>query len=130
MGKSENKKKILVIDDERDVAEQLSINLEASGYEVETLNKPLKAAETVQAFKPDAVLLDYRMPKASGAEVLNNIRRLRGFATTPIIFVSAVVAAGDSAKDPTEAHGGPMQKPVEIKDLVKRIEAELKAIEE
>ena len=69
------------------------------------------------------------MPKASGADVLNNIRRLRGYATTPVVFVSAVAPAGAQAKDPTEAHGGPLQKPVEIKDLVKRIEAEFAALE-
>ena len=45
MGKTENKKRVLVIDDEVDVAEQLSMNLTESGYEVETLNKPVKAVE-------------------------------------------------------------------------------------
>lgn len=129
MGKLENRKKVLVIDDEADVTEQLSANLEASGYEVETLNKPVKAVDTVQQFKPDVVLLDYRMPKASGADVFNNIRRIRGFATTPIIFVSAAAPSAGEDSDPTAAHGGPMQKPVDMKQLVKRIEAELAALE-
>jgi len=130
MGEPNKKHKILVIDDEAEVTEMVATNLTEHGYEVETLTKPRAAAEVALRFKPDVILLDYIMPKASGSDVLHNLRRMARFAKTPIVFVSAVAPPTGNNADPTTAGGGPVQKPVEMADLVKRIEAELKALED
>jgi len=83
-------KKILVIEDERDIADLVKLVLETTGiYEVTTVLDPVKAYETAIAYRPDAVLLDLSMPKMDGWAVFDQIRRDKEFAHVPIAILTA-----------------------------------------
>lgn len=83
-------KKILVIEDERDIADLVKLVLETTGsYEVMTVLEAEKAFETAIDYKPDAVFLDLSMPKMDGWEVFDQIRRDNTFAEVPIAILTA-----------------------------------------
>lgn len=80
-------KKILVVDDEIDFTELMKIRLEASGYDVMTLNGGEQVLNIVRKDKPDAVLLDIMMPGIDGLAVLKQLRLLD--AKLPVFIVTA-----------------------------------------
>ena len=129
---SKAKRKILVVDDETNFVDLVQLNLEKRGYEVRTLTKPHDAGMVAREYKPDLILLDYIMPKMSGNEVLSNLKRQPELIKTPVVFVSAVATpkadSGGVAPDTISAGSGIMAKPVQIENLVARIEAELAAL--
>ena len=129
---SESKRKILVIDDEASFVELVQLNLEKRGFEVKTLTSPRDVGKVAREYKPDLILLDYIMPKMNGNEVLSNLKRQPELIKTPVVFVSAIASpksgAGGIAPDTTTAGSGIMAKPVQMENLVARIEAELAAL--
>lgn len=68
------KKRILVVDDEPDFLEMITVRLEASGYEVVAASNGKEAVKVLKKEKPDAVLLDILMPDIDGLKVLRWIR--------------------------------------------------------
>lgn len=70
------KKKILVVDDEPDFLEVITVRLEANDYKVITAADGKEALEKIKSDKPDAVLLDILMPGIDGLEVLKRIRKI------------------------------------------------------
>ena len=80
--------KILVVDDEVKACELLKRFLEIKGYDVMTSNSGEDAIEKVKSEKPDAMLLDIRMPGMEGTEVLKRIREFD--KNVGIIMVTAV----------------------------------------
>lgn len=80
-------RKIMVIDDDSDIRVMLFDLLRSEGYEVATFEKPLEALAKTPDFGPDIILLDLRMPKMSGMEVLPLIRQAAPKAG--IIIISA-----------------------------------------
>lgn len=85
------KKKILLIEDEKDLAELVKIRLEANGYEVDIAYDGKEGILKVISCKPDLVLLDVMLPKKTGMEVLMEIKRSSfNIRKTPVIMLSAV----------------------------------------
>jgi DNA-binding response OmpR family regulator len=130
---SKTKRKILVVDDEANFVDLVQMHLEKRGFEVKTLTKPREVIPVARDYKPDLILLDYIMPKMNGNEVLSNLKRQPELIKTPVVFVSAIATpkAGDGegiAPDTTAAGSGIVPKPVQINNLVARIEAELDAL--
>lgn len=83
-------KKILVIEDDRDIADLVKLVLETtSQFEVATVLDPEKAYETAVAYRPDAILLDLSMPKMDGWAVFDLIRKDASFARIPIAILTA-----------------------------------------
>ena len=83
-------KKILVIEDDKDIADLVKLVLETTeDFEVETVLDPLKAYETVKSYNPDAILLDLSMPKMDGWAVFKLIRSDDAFSNTPIAILTA-----------------------------------------
>jgi two-component system, OmpR family, KDP operon response regulator KdpE len=78
--------KILVVDDDPQMARALRINLVARGYQVITVHDGESALRAASESKPDAVLLDLGLPDIDGSEVITS---LRGWSTMPIIVLSA-----------------------------------------
>ena len=81
--------KILLVDDEPDIIEFLSYNLKKESYQVFSANNGLKAIEIAKDIKPDLIILDIMMPKMDGIEVCKQLRSLPDFANTIIIFLTA-----------------------------------------
>lgn len=81
--------KILVVEDEADIAELIQYNLELANFEVSVANTGEDALEKYKAFRPDLVLLDLMLPGLSGLEVCKRLKQQALSQKTPIIMVSA-----------------------------------------
>ncbi|MDR2592398.1 MAG: response regulator [Chitinispirillales bacterium] len=82
------KKKILVIEDDSDIADLVKLVLETDMFEVQAVLEPETAFSKVQEYKPDAILLDICMPKLDGWAVFKQIRRCDEFSHVPIAILS------------------------------------------
>ncbi len=84
----EDKKTILVVDDEEDVRKFLSVALLEAGFNVVTATDGLEALEKVKKEKPDLISLDLVMPKHSGAKFYHNLQKDKEWSKIPIIIVT------------------------------------------
>ena len=123
---SDGKRRILAVDDDPDTTLAVKMALEDSGlFQVDTFNDPKLA---LSSFKPglyDLVLLDFRMPRMYGHELYDEIKKIDG--RLKVCFMTATYQNYEAlrAAFPTIEIECYIQKPVEIKDLVRRINAEL-----
>ena len=81
--------RILVVEDEIDVALLLSYNLEAEGYVVESVARGDEAELRLAENAPDLVILDWMLPGVSGIEICRRLRAREATRTLPIIMVTA-----------------------------------------
>ncbi|OEU45233.1 MAG: hypothetical protein BBJ60_11535 [Desulfobacterales bacterium S7086C20] len=83
----ENRRKILIVDDEDILCRLYSLELSDWGYEVVTTTDGVHAMEAIQRYKPDVVVLDIRVGDCDGLELLQTIRNR--YYNTPVILHSA-----------------------------------------
>lgn len=83
------KRKILVIEDDMDIADLVKLVLETEDYTVESILDPLQAVEKAKSYKPDAILLDLSMPKVDGWDIFNTLRKDPEFDRVPIAILTA-----------------------------------------
>ena len=96
------KKKILVVDDERNITAFLKSYLEDTGkYEVRAENSGATGIEAAKVFVPDLILLDIMMKDMSGDGVADKVKNDPILRKTPIIFLTGIVT-----KDEVQANGG------------------------
>ena len=81
--------KVLVVDDEQDIIEFVSYNLEKEGYWVESAENGKKALEAANRFKPDLIILDIMMPEMDGIETCYKLREQQEFDDTIIALLTA-----------------------------------------
>ncbi len=120
------KKKILIVDDEPDILDILSYNLEKEGYDLMLANNGEKAISKANEFKPDLILLDIMMPKKDGIEVCRELRQKSKFSNTYIVFLTA---RGEEFSEVAgfEAGGDDyVVKPIRPRSLMSRIKNILK----
>lgn len=84
-----HKKKILLIDDEVDILEILSYNLEKEGYLVTTATNGNEGIQKAKEMIPDLILLDVMMPEKDGIETCQELRQIKELQNTLIVFLSA-----------------------------------------
>jgi len=122
------KKRILIIDDERDFCRMVKFNLERTKqYEVLFATDGRSGIEIAGSKKPDLILLDIKMPGKSGGEIAEELLDDPSTRSIPIIFLTALVKKGEVAKQSGYISGRPfIAKPVTVKDLIERIEEELR----
>ena len=82
------KKKILIVDDERDIVKGLTIRLQSHGYEVVTAFDGAQGVFIAHKESPDLVLLDIRMPAEDGFSVAQQLRKSTDTLHIPIIFLT------------------------------------------
>ncbi|WP_250629999.1 response regulator transcription factor [Rhodoflexus caldus] len=115
--------KVMVVDDEPDILELLTYNLEKEGYEVKTATNGKKAVTLAQSFQPELILMDIMMPVMDGVEACRQIREMPEMRNTFIIFLTArseeysEVAAFDTGADDY------LTKPIKPRALMSRINA-------
>jgi two-component system alkaline phosphatase synthesis response regulator PhoP len=83
-------KKILIADDEPDILEIISYNLQLHGYDVITAKDGDQAIQKAKQSLPDLIILDIMMPKKNGIEVCKILRSQPEFADTIIVFLTAL----------------------------------------
>jgi DNA-binding response OmpR family regulator len=85
---TETKSKILIIEDDRDLAEMLNAYLRVQGYEVVISNWGEEGIRAAQTARPDLLILDIRLPDIDGFEVARRLRADRKTSEIPIIFLT------------------------------------------
>ncbi|NLF33172.1 MAG: response regulator [Planctomycetes bacterium] len=82
-------RKIMVVEDEKDMAELIAMRLKREHYEVEVVHDGLTALNRIRADAPDLLLLDLMLPRLSGTELAAELRRDERIAHVPIIMLTA-----------------------------------------
>ena len=114
-------RRVVVADDERDIAGLLTMNLEMEGYQVETVYDGSAALDAVRSSLPDFVLLDVMMPKMNGLEVLAALKADDGLKNIPVILLSAKAQAGDVQAGLDRGANAYVTKPFDPLDLLDRV---------
>jgi two-component system OmpR family response regulator len=123
-GVAGNEARLLVVDDEPNILELLSVALRFNGFEVETASDGLQALTAARSFKPDLVVLDVMMPELDGFEV---VRRLRGEgARVPVLFLTAKDGTDNKVQGLTLGGDDYVTKPFSLEEVVARIRALLR----
>jgi len=119
-----NKKKILIIDDEKGFSEIVKLNLEATGrYEARVEGDASNALLTVLQYCPDLILLDVIMAKKEGPDVAVEINNDPRIKETPIIFLTATVTQQEVDAEDGMIGGHPfVAKPSSLEILLDAIE--------
>ena len=116
--------KVLLVDDEVSVTRLMRMSLEDSGqFEVNALNRPSEALETVKWFDPDVCVLDVIMPELSGLELAVQLREHWGDQPKKIIFLTAAISKDDANMKHDLMEGAPvLAKPVSVEELIQEIQ--------
>lgn len=121
-------KKILLVDDEKDIVEFLKYNLELEKFEVIVGFNGEEAIEKLNE-NPDLIVLDIMMPKLDGFETCKMIREKKGFEVTPIIFLTAKAGEANEIKGLELGASDYIQKPISPKKLIARVKSNLRKSE-
>jgi two-component system, OmpR family, response regulator RegX3 len=115
--------KLLLVEDEKSIAEGLAITLEAEGFQVAWVKDGLDAIPAWERVRPDLVVLDLMLPGMSGTEIC---RTLRGRSDVPIIMLTARDAEVDRVVGLELGADDYVTKPFSTRELVARIKAILR----
>lgn len=119
--------KLLIADDEKELARAISVVLEHSGYEVDTAHDGEMAIEMLTNESYDAYILDIMMPNKNGIEVLEHIRS--NGINSPVIMLSAKAEIDDRINGLDAGANDYMTKPFAMGELLARIRAATRNIE-
>lgn len=117
------KQKILIVDDDNNIAELISLYLVKECFETKICNDGETAINTFDTFKPNLVLLDLMLPGIDGYQVC---RELRTRSQVPIIMLSAKGEVFDKVLGLEMGADDYMEKPFDSKELVARVKAVLR----
>ena len=121
--------KVLVVDDEPDILEFLSYNLEKEGFSVETAENGKQALEKAKKFLPDIVLLDVMMPEMDGIETCRAMREMPQFEHTISAFLTARTEDYSQIAGFETGADDYISKPIKPRVLVSRLKALLRRYE-
>ena len=118
-----NQPKILIVDDDENIAELISLYLEKECFDTETAANGEEALALVDVYNPDLILLDLMLPGIDGYEVCQQIRKTRD---TPIIILSAKGEVFDKVLGLKMGADDYIIKPFDSNELVARVHAVLR----
>lgn len=117
-------KRVLIIDDDYDLCEILSFNIEAQGYQVSVAHSAQEAVKlNIASF--DLLLLDVMMPGMSGFQLAKELKEDYIYSQVPIIFLTALDSEDDILKGFDLGADDYIAKPFSIKELLARVKAVL-----
>ena len=123
---SENKKTVLIVDDEKPIVDILQYNLEKEGYETLIANDGLTALNIALEQRPNIILLDIMLPKMDGLTVC---KRIRTTLNIPIIMLTAKEEEIDKILGLELGADDYVTKPFSVRELIARIKANLRKYE-
>ena len=113
----DRKKRILVIEDEDNIAIALDYLITREGYEQERMASGGGAVERIRQTRPDLVLLDVMLPERSGYEICQDVRMDPDLADVKILMMTARGSAMERRKGIAMGADGFISKPFELKEL-------------
>ena len=111
------KKRVLVVDDNRDSAKTLAMLLKMTGYETLTAGDGASAIESTTSFKPEIILLDIGLPDMSGYDVCKKLREQPLDPRPKIVAVTGWGADHVQERSGDDGFDGHVAKPVDFKTL-------------
>lgn len=111
----------LIVDDTPENRAMLADTLRGVGFEIHEAANGLEGLERAYAVKPDLILIDVMMPVMDGLEAMRRIRQTPDLQSTPIIAVSASVAAADQDHSMVAGANAFLAKPIEHRELFHEI---------
>lgn len=123
---TDDKEKILIIEDDIDVAEMLNAYFRVQGYDVFTVNWGEDGIRTCQTEAPALIILDIRLPDIDGYEVARRLREDRRTAEIPIIFLTEKRERGDRLQGLELGGDDYITKPFDVQELRLRVRNSLK----
>lgn len=120
------KKKIFVIDDEKDIQDIIMINLSSQNLDVLAFSSAEEALAELEKTRPDLILLDIMMDGMDGFEFCRRLRSVDEYKDIPIIFLSAKSEEFDKVLGLELGGDDYVTKPFSIKELASRIKAVLR----
>jgi len=120
--------KILIVEDERDIAELLSYNLSKSGFQIITAEDGEQALRLLEKELPDLVILDLLLPKIDGKEVCRRIRQNERTRNVPVLMLTALGEEVDRVVGFELGADDYVVKPFSPRELVLRINAILRRV--
>lgn len=118
-------KRILVVDDERQIIRMLRASLQSSGYEVLTASNGLEGLERFETGRPDLIITDLAMPEMNGLELTQAVRRSD---QTPIIVLSVRDTDVMKVKALDEGADDYLTKPFSMPELLARVRTQFRRI--
>ena len=115
--------KILVVDDEKEIADLLALYLENDGYSVQTFDNGADALKSIAEDAPDLAILDVMLPDTDGFSVCRKIREKHFF---PVIMLTAKVADDDKIMGLTIGADDYITKPFNPLEVVARVKTQLR----
>ena len=126
MTEEKRQSRILIADDNPVNQELLEAFLQEKDYQIEFAADGVEPLEKVSSFQPDLILLDVMMPKLSGFEVCETLKKSAGTRNIMILMVTALSELGDIERAVTAGCDDYLSKPVHKLELLKRVENMLK----
>ncbi|HHY90262.1 MAG TPA: response regulator transcription factor [Clostridiales bacterium] len=123
-------KKILVVDDEQHIIELIQFNLENYGFDVIACDNGEDAVSLSQKEMPELVILDLMLPGIDGLEVCKRIRNYKKTSKIPIIMLTAKGEEADKVLGLESGADDYLTKPFSVRELLARIRAILRRVEE
>lgn len=121
--------RILIVDDEKDLVDLLSYNLEKEGYAVLRAYDGEEALKTIRSRKPDLILLDLMLPGIQGMEICKIVRKTPETAGLPIIMLTAKGEEVDRIVGLEMGADDYVTKPFSVRELLARVRAVLRRYE-
>lgn len=115
------KPKAIIVDDDRDTREMLSLALESEGFEVATAANGLRLIASLQLKRPDIILLDVNMSWIDGFGLCKAVKQNERFRDIPVIFVSGRGEPEDRRKGVEAGAADYFVKPLDLGRLIGRI---------
>ena len=116
------KKKVMIIDDNKEFTDELKEALALSGYDVTAVNDTIDVSNIAIKVKPDVILLDLKMPKKSGIQLAYELRQIGILINVPIIAISAFYKEGVFSLMKVHGITTYLSKPVDLIHLINEIE--------
>jgi DNA-binding response OmpR family regulator len=115
-------KRVIIVDDDRDLRELLRRRLEVSGYDASVAANGLRLISSLRVDRPDLILLDVMMSWIDGFELCQALKRNPEFSAIPVFFISARGSPHDVARGYEVGCTDYFTKPLDLKHLVHRIQ--------
>jgi two-component system phosphate regulon response regulator PhoB len=122
-------KRVLLIEDDRDIVELVRYNLEREGFQVAAANDGATGLVQVRKSPPDMLLLDLMLPRLSGLEICRDIRRDQALNRLPILMLTARGEEADRVVGLEMGADDYVTKPFSPRELVARVKALLRRAE-
>lgn len=118
--------RILIIEDEQDIADLIGFNLQRAGFETLKAHDGIVGTETAMRERPDLIVLDLMLPGRDGYAVFRELRRDARTATIPVIMLTARAQTEDRIQGLEAGADDYLTKPFSPKELLLRVQAILK----